>query len=144
MIHVAVNVQNDVWSKAYISGSSPFCPDLDHHLELICTFCGLMVCIILFPFIYNAICTVLYNFVSNLQNHDTNSIIQMIALMITVLIYFMMGYFLVECHESKNTRQRNIGIHSTRWNTHIQKQTNTTQDFAVEITRPTSSGQIEI
>ena len=68
----------------------------------------------------------------------------MIGLMITILIYFMMGYFLVKCLESKNTRQRNIGIHGTIWNTHIQKQTNTTQDFAVEITRPTSSGQIEI
>ena len=94
MIHVAVNVQNDVWSKAYISGSSPFCPDLDHHMELICTFCGLMVCIILFPFIYNAICTVLYNFVSNLQNHDTNSIIQMIGFNDYCIDIFYDGLFL--------------------------------------------------
>ena len=144
MIHVAVNVHNNVWTKAYYSTGSPFCPDLDDicaSMGWICAFCGVMICVLLFPFIYIAICNVQYSFVSNV--HHDEPIIHIIGFLLTVSIYLLMGYLIVKCQESKNSNRRNSEQHSTRWNTNIQMQTYNTRDLAVEI--PSApSGQIEV
>ena len=130
MIHVAVNVHYDVWSKAIpASTGRPFCP-LCPDLADICAFCGLIICVILFPFIYHSVCIILNVFVSNV--HHDEPIIKLIGLIITVLIYLLMVNLMVKCQKSTN----------------IQMQTNTqtqSQDLAVEIPiGSSSSGQIEI